>query len=51
MGSVALLDGGLVAITPQLISLLEVVDAQLESLFSQRTLRKEKEHLMARLSA
>lgn len=47
----SLLDAGLVAITPELISLLEMVDAQLESLFSQRTFRKEKEHLMARLSA
>lgn len=46
-----LLGGGLVAITPELISLLEMVNAQLESLFSQRTLRKEKKHLMARLSA
>lgn len=46
-----LLDAGLVAITSELISLLEMVDAQLESLLSQRTLRKEKEELMARLSA
>lgn len=47
----ALLDTCLVAITSELISLLEKVDAQLESLFSQETLRKEKEQLMARLSA
>lgn len=47
----ALLDACLVAITSELISLLEKVDAQLESLFSQGTLRKEKEQLMARLSA
>lgn len=35
-------DAGLVTITPELISLLEKADAQLKSLFSQRTLKKEK---------